>query len=47
MLTGDAPVLELEVPVATAREWMRQARRRVTVRRTVLYHLPLYRISYT
>ena len=43
-----APVLEPEVPAATAREWLRQRTGpNLKVRRTVLYHLPLYRVSYS
>jgi len=43
-----APVLEPEVPVETAREWLEERQGQgVPVRRTVLYHLPLYRVSYT
>lgn len=46
-LTGDAPVLDAEVPVTTAREWMTQRHGDVTEMRTVLYHLPMYNISYS
>lgn len=46
-LTGDAPVLEVEVPVTTAREWMQQRLGDVTEKRVVLYHLPMYHISYS
>jgi hypothetical protein len=47
-LTGDAPVLEPEVPMETAKEWL-QTRfgEDVAVRRSVLYHLPLYRTPYS
>ena len=41
-------VIEPEVPVETAREWLNtKAGDEVPVRRTVLYHLPLYRMSYS
>ncbi len=51
MTEGDsagAPVIEPEVPADTAREWL-QSRfgMDVAVRRTVLYHLPLYRTPYS
>jgi len=45
-VSGDAPVVEPEVPLQTAREWLRQRRSEGTVTRTVLYHLPLYRLDY-
>ncbi len=42
------PVIEPEVPADTAREWL-QSRigGEVAVRKTVLYHLPLYRTPYS
>ena len=43
---GGAPVIEPEIPVATAREWLAQQQGDHPVVRTVLYHLPLYRIDY-
>jgi len=46
-ITGDAPVLQPEVPAATALEWLVQRHGEVTVRRTVLYHLPLYNTPYS
>jgi DNA-directed RNA polymerase subunit RPC12/RpoP len=47
-LTKDATVIEPEVPVETAREWLvTRFGSDLTVRRTVLYHLPLYRTPYT
>jgi DNA-directed RNA polymerase subunit RPC12/RpoP len=47
-LTGDASVIEPEVPVETARDWLAtRFGSDVVVRRTVLYHLPLYRTPYT
>jgi len=43
----NAPVLEPEIPVETARGWLEERRGEgAAIRRTVLYHLPLYRISY-
>lgn len=43
-----ALVLEPEIPVETARGWLEERRGDgATIRRTVLYHLPLYRIAYT
>lgn len=47
-MEGIAPVLEPEVPAATAREWLQQRTGpNPRVRRTVLYHLPLYRVTYS
>jgi len=47
-VTGDAAVIEPEVPVETAREWLAtRFGSDVAIRRTVLYHLPLYRTPYT
>jgi len=47
-ITGGAAVIEPEVPIETAREWLNtKAGAQVPVRRSVLYHLPLYRTSYT
>ena len=46
--TGGAAVVEPEVPVETAREWLAtRFGSEVAIRRTVLYHLPLYRTSYS
>lgn len=47
-VTGDARVVAPEVPADTAREWL-AARfgADVVVRRTALYHLPLYRSPYS
>lgn len=51
MTEGDSsgvPVIEPEVPADTAREWLRSRfGTEVAVRRTVLYHLPLYRTPYS
>ena len=51
MTDGDSsgvPVIEPEVPADTAREWLRSRfGDDVGVRKTVLYHLPLYRTPYS
>ena len=51
MTDGDSqgvPVVEPEVPADTACEWLRSRfGDEVTVRKTVLYHLPLYRTPYS
>lgn len=46
--SSGVPVIEPEVPADTAREWL-QSRfgDEVAVRKTVLYHLPLYRTPYS
>jgi hypothetical protein len=47
-VTGDSTVIEPEVPVDTAREWLAtRFGSEVAVRRTVLYHLPLFRTPYS
>lgn len=51
-MAGDAaagvPVIEPEVPAATAREWLRtRYGDQTAVRKTVLYHLPIFRTPYT
>ncbi|MCD4748143.1 MAG: hypothetical protein K8R59_02110 [Thermoanaerobaculales bacterium] len=46
-ITGAVPVVEPEVPLATARNWLTERLGKMREKRTVLYHLPLYRISYT
>jgi len=47
-LTKDATVIEPEVPVETAREWLViRDGAELAIRRTVLYHLPLYRTPYS
>jgi len=47
-VTGDARVIEPEVPAETAREWLAaKFGADVHVRRTALYHLPLYRAPYS
>ncbi|MCP4901209.1 MAG: hypothetical protein GY906_29930 [bacterium] len=45
-LTGDAVVIDPEVPASTARDWLTNRHGEVRVRKTVLYHLPLYRMKY-
>jgi hypothetical protein len=45
---GGVEVVEPEVPADTAREWLRNRfGDQLAVRRTVLYHLPLYRTPYS
>ena len=46
-VTGDVPVIEPEIPLETARDWMTSRHGEVEVRQTVLYHLPMYRTPYT
>jgi hypothetical protein len=46
-LTGSTPVIEPEVPAETALEWLRARQGEVEVKRTVLYHLPMYRSPYS
>jgi hypothetical protein len=51
-MTGDSaagvPVVDPEVPAETAHEWLRsRLGEGVAVRRTVLYHLPMYRTPYS
>lgn len=46
-LTGEAPVVEPEVPLETARDWLVSKQGDVEVRQTVLYHLPMYRTPYS
>ena len=43
---GDAPVLEPDVPMATAEEWLHEREGEVQVLQRVLYHLPMYRLRY-
>jgi hypothetical protein len=46
--TSGIPVIEPEVPAETAREWLRtRFGDETSVRKTVLYHLPLYRTPYS
>jgi len=44
---GEVPVVEPEVPLETAREWLMSKQGEVEVRQTVLYHLPMYRTPYS
>lgn len=47
-VTKGTPVIEPEIPVDTAREWLKGKHGDdVAVRRSVLYHLPLYRTPYS
>jgi hypothetical protein len=46
-IAGDAPIVEPEVPLETAREWLNVRQGEVTVRQTVLYHLPMFRTPYS
>lgn len=46
-LTGEVMVVDPEVPLETAREWLITREGEVQVRQTVLYHLPMYRTPYT
>ncbi len=45
-LTGEVPVVEPEVPLETARQWLVTREGELEVRQTVLYHLPMYRTPY-
>jgi hypothetical protein len=40
-------VVDPEVPADTAREWLKTRHGEIAVRKTVLYHLPLYRTPYS
>jgi hypothetical protein len=46
-ITGEVPVVEPEVPLETAREWLKARQGEVEIRRTVLYHLPMFRTPYS
>ena len=46
-VTGETPVVEPEVPLETAREWLTARHGDVSIRQTVLYHLPMYRTPYS
>ncbi|MEJ2581566.1 MAG: hypothetical protein P8127_08005 [Acidobacteriota bacterium] len=41
------PLVEPEVPLETAREWLTARHGEVAVRQTVLYHLPMYSTPYS
>jgi hypothetical protein len=45
-VTGDHPVVDPEVPPSTARTWMLDREPGIDIRRTVLTHVPLYRVAY-
>jgi hypothetical protein len=45
-IAADASVRDPEIPASTAREWLVARHPEVRVRRTVLYHLPLYSTPY-
>jgi len=45
--TGEVTVIEPEVPLETARDWLMTKQGEVEVRQTVLYHLPMYRTPYS
>lgn len=44
-LSGDAPIVEAEIPVDTARKWLKLVEDGID--RVFLYHLPIYRMSYS
>ncbi len=46
-ITGEAPVIEPEIPLETAREWLTAKVGETEIRQTVLYHLPMYRTPYS
>jgi hypothetical protein len=46
-ITGEAPVVEPEIPLETAREWLTAKLGETEIRQTVLYHLPMYRTPYS
>ena len=46
-ITGETPVIEPEVPLETAQEWLTANLGEVEVRQTVLYHLPMFRTPYS
>ena len=45
-VTGTHPVIDPEVPPGTARTWMLEREPGIEIRRTVLTHVPLYRVAY-
>ena len=45
-IRGKTPVVEPEVPLDTAKEWLIARHGEVEIRQTVLYHLPLFRTPY-
>ena len=46
-IIGEVPIVEPEVPLETARDWLVSKQGDVEVRQTVLYHLPMYRTPYS
>ena len=46
-MTGETPVVEPEVPLETAREWLTARLGEVSIRQTVLYHIPMFRTPYS
>ena len=46
-VTGEAPVVEPEVPLDTAQQWLTARHGDVEIRQTVLYHLPMFRTPYS
>ena len=46
-VTGEVPVIEPDVPLETARDWLMSRNGELEVRQTVLYHLPMYRTPYS
>ena len=46
-MTGETPVVEPEVPLETAREWLTARHGDVSIRQTVLYHLPMFKTPYS
>lgn len=46
-VAGETLIVEPEVPLSTARQWMETRLGEVQIRRTVLYHLPMFRFSYS
>ncbi len=45
-LPADVPLLDPEVPLETARTWLAQQFPSTPARHTVLYHLPLFQLTY-
>lgn len=46
-LLAGSPAREPEVPLETARQWLSRRRPKAQTLKTVLYHLPLYRLEYS
>ena len=44
---GEVPVVEPEVPLETARDWLLSRHGAVEVRQTVLFHLPMFQTPYS